>query len=93
MDAMEFHNRMYVMNSNPLVFLGLKVLFLVMELYGNIGVGGWEIQSDGAVDIWGFLKPGERADLEAGTAKWNVGEVVVVRSVEEALQRVAQREI
>jgi hypothetical protein len=93
MDAMEFHNRMYVMNSNPLVFSGLKVLFLVMEPYGNIDVGGWEIQSDSAIDRWDFLKPGERADLEAGTAKWNVGEVVFVRSTEEALERVGQREI
>jgi hypothetical protein len=92
MDAMEFHNRMYIMNSNPLVFSGLKVLFLVMEPCGNIAVGGREIQSDSAVDVWDFLKPGERADLEAGTAKWNVGEVVLVRSVEEALERVGQRE-
>lgn len=92
-DAMEFHNRMYVMNSNPLVFSGLKVLFLVMEPYGNIDLGGWEIQSDSAIDRWDFLKPGERADLEAGTAKWNVGEVVFVRSTEEALERVGQREI
>jgi hypothetical protein len=92
MDATEFHNRIYVMNSNPLVFSGLKVLFLVMEPYGNIGVGG-EIQNDSAVDIWDVLKPGERSDIEAGTAKWNVGEVVFVRSVEEALDRVARREI
>ena len=90
MDATEFHNRMYVMNSNPLVFSGLKVLFLVMEPYGNIGVGG-EIQNDSAVDIWDVLKPGERSDIEAGTAKWNVGEVVFVRSVEEALEQVGRR--
>jgi hypothetical protein len=93
MDAMEFHNRMYVMNSNPLVFSGLKVLFLVIEPYGNIGVGGWEIQSDSAVDIGDFLKPGEREDLEAGAAKWKVGKVVLVRGVEEALEKVGQREI
>ena len=41
------------------------------------------MQSDSAVDIWDVLKPGERADLEVGTAKWNVGDVVFVRSVEE----------
>ena len=63
-----------------------------MKPYGNIGVGG-EIQSDSAVDIWDVLKPGERSGLEAGTAKWNAREVVVVRSVEEALERVARREI
>jgi hypothetical protein len=88
MNAMEFHNRMDVMNSNPLVFSGLKVLFLVVDPYA----WGWEIPSNGAVDMWDFLKPGERADLEGGTAKWNVGEVVFVRGVEEALERVGERE-
>ncbi|KAE9368431.1 hypothetical protein N431DRAFT_347152, partial [Stipitochalara longipes BDJ] len=88
MDAMEFYNRMYVMNSNSLVFAGLEVLFLVMGRYDGIREGGWEIPRDGAVDMWDFLKPCERIDLEAGTSKWNIGEVVFVRSVEAALERV-----
>jgi 2EXR family len=91
MDAMEFHNRMYVMNSSPLVFSGLEVLFLVMGQYHGIRDGGWAIPSDGAMGMWDFLKPCERKDLEAGTAKWKVGEVVFVGSVGEALERVAQR--
>ncbi len=56
MDAMEFHNRMYVMNSNSLVFSSLEVLFLVMGQYGDTGVADWEIPSDddGDVDMWDF---------------------------------------
>jgi hypothetical protein len=89
MDAMEFHNRMYIMNSNSLVFSGLKVLFLVMGQYHGTQEGGWRIPNDDAVDMWEFLKPCERLDLEAGTAKWKVGKVVFVSSVEDALERVA----
>ena len=91
MDAMEFHNRMYIMNSNSLVFSGLEVLFLVMGRYDGIRDGGWEIPNVGAVDMWDFLKPWERMDLEAGTAKWKAGEVVFVRSVEDALKQVGGR--
>lgn len=91
MDAMEFHNRMYVMNSNSLVFSGLEVLFLVMGRYDGIRQGGWEIPDAEAVDMWDFLKPCERMDLEAGTAKWNVREVVFVKSIEDALERVGRR--
>lgn len=93
MDAMEFYNQMYVMKSNSLVFTGLEVLFLVMGRYDEIHEGGWEIPDDGALDMWDFLKPWERFDLEAGTSKWNVGEVVFVSSIEEALERVGGRDI
>jgi len=91
MDAMEFHNRMYVMKSHSLVFSGLEVLFLVMGRYDGIREGGWEIPNAEACNMWDFLKPWERTDLEAGTAKWNVGEVVFVRSVEDALELVRRR--
>jgi 2EXR family len=91
MDAMEFHNRMYVMGSSSLVFAGLQVLFLVMGRYDGIREGGWEIPTAGAADLWDFLKPCERADLETGTAKWKVRSVVFVNSVEEALERVGER--
>jgi hypothetical protein len=91
MDAMEFYNRMYVMKSSSLVYSSLEVLFLVMGRYDGIREGGWAIPVAGAVDMWDFLKPCERTDLEAGTAKWNVGEVVFVRSVEDALERVERR--
>ncbi|KAN0093992.1 hypothetical protein V8E51_017176 [Hyaloscypha variabilis] len=84
MDAMEFYNRMYVMNSDSIMFAGLEVLFLVMGRYGGI-------LDDGAVDMWDFMKPCERLDLEAGTAKWSIGEVLFVRSVEEALEQVGRR--
>jgi hypothetical protein len=92
MDAMEFYNRMYVMSSNSLVFVGLEVLFLVMGHYDGIRNGGWEIPGDGAVDMWAFLKPWERTDLEAGTKKWGVKEVQFVGSVEEAMEMVGERD-
>jgi hypothetical protein len=79
------------MNSNSLVFSGLEVLFLVMGRYDGIRDGGWEIPHVGAVDMWEFLKPWERMDLEAGTAKWRVGEVVFVRSVEDVLEGLIRR--
>ena len=79
------------MNSNSLVFSGLEVLFLVMGRYDGIREGGWEIPNVRAVDMWEFLKPWERMDLEAGTAKWRVGEVVFVRSVEDALEGLIRR--
>jgi hypothetical protein len=88
MDAMEFYNRMYVMNANSLVFKGLEVLYLVMGRYDEIRDGGWEIPGEGAVDMWDFLKPWERLDLEVGTKKWGVREVVFVGSVGEAMERV-----
>jgi len=89
MDAMEFYNRMYVMDSNSLVFAGLEVLFLVMGQYDEMRQGG--IPDDRAVDMWDFLKPCERLDLEAGTVKWNIKEVVFVGSIEEALEKVERR--
>jgi hypothetical protein len=79
---------MYVMNANSLVFKGLEVLYLVMGRYDEIRDGGWEIPGEGAVDMWDFLKPWERLDLEVGTKKWGVREVVFVGSVGEAMERV-----
>jgi 2EXR family len=92
-DAMEFYNRMYVMKSNSLMLAGLEVLYLVMGRYDDTREVGWETPDDGALDMWDFLKPWERLDLEAGTAKWNVGKVVFVGSVEEALEKVGGRDI
>lgn len=94
MDGMDFYDRMYVMNSNSLVFSGLEVLFLVMRGYddNDNGDGSWDLSDNVVVDMLDFLKPWERTDLEAGTAKWNVQKVELVSSVEEAMERVSRRD-
>jgi len=93
MDAMEFYNRMYIVSSNSLVFVGLEVLFLVMGRYDGIRDGGWGTPGEVAVDMWDFLKPWERLDLEKGTKKWGVREVVFVGNVKEAMERVGGRDL
>jgi hypothetical protein len=92
MDAMDFYNRMYVMNSNSLLFSGLEVLFLVMRRYDDIGDGGWEMSNEAFVDMLDFLRPWERTDLEAGTAKWNVEKVELVSSIKEAMEKVQRKD-
>jgi hypothetical protein len=92
MDAMEFYNRMYVRSSNSLIFSELEVLFLVLGRYDD-GEGGRDILNNGAVDVWDFLNPWERSDLEAGMTKWNAKEVELVGSVEHAVGRVRWRDI